>query len=136
MDGGEFLQTSHTPETLHSAFSSSERQVRILNAVVEQPARHLFVECAQFSENCHVRSEAVREDFFCAYMALLQFLEEFQCCSFISTFGENRFQHLTFVIYGTPEIVPLSIHLHENLIHLPLLFRECAQPLDALSSDL
>ncbi len=50
MDGGEFLQTSHTPETLHRTFASSKRQVRILNPVIEPPARLLFFECTQLSE--------------------------------------------------------------------------------------
>ncbi len=50
MDGGEFLQASHSPETLHGAFASSERQVRVLDAVVEPPARPLFFERTQFSE--------------------------------------------------------------------------------------
>ncbi|CUH41240.1 hypothetical protein RUM4293_00108 [Ruegeria atlantica] len=50
MDGGEFLQTSHAPETLHRALTSSKRQVRVLDSVVEPPARLLFFECTQFSE--------------------------------------------------------------------------------------
>ncbi len=50
MDGGEFLQTSHAPETLHRAFTPSKRQVRVLDAVVEPPARLLFFERAKLSE--------------------------------------------------------------------------------------
>ncbi len=70
MDGGEFLQTSHTPETLHGAFSSSEWQVRILNAAVEPPARALFVQRTKFAECCSVRCKTVRNDFFGSAMAL------------------------------------------------------------------
>ncbi len=50
MDGGEFLQTSHAPESLHRAFASSKRQVRVLDAVVEPPSRLLRLERAQLSE--------------------------------------------------------------------------------------
>ena len=35
VDGDEFLQTSHAPEALHGPFSSSERQMRILNPIVQ-----------------------------------------------------------------------------------------------------
>lgn len=54
----------------------------------------------------------------------------------VSALGENSFQNLTFVFHGAPEVVSFSIHLHENLIHVPLPFRECAQSLDAFSSGL
>ena len=40
------------------------------------------------------------------------------------------------MINGPPEVVPLAIHLHKNLVHVPLSFRECAQLLNSHSSDL
>jgi hypothetical protein len=42
VDGGEFLRTSHAPETLHGAFALAKPQVQILNAVIKPPARLLF----------------------------------------------------------------------------------------------
>ncbi len=69
-------------------------------------------------------------------MSLHQFLEEFKCYSFVSAFGNNGFQHLALMILGPPKIMPLTIHLHKNLIHLPLPFGEYAQLLNTLSSDL
>ncbi len=42
VNGREFLQTSHTRETLDRNFSSSERQVRVLNPVVEPPRSSTF----------------------------------------------------------------------------------------------
>jgi hypothetical protein len=65
-----------------------------------------------------------------------QFLEEFQCCSFVSALRDDGFKHFTFVFYSAPEVVPLSIHLHEDLVHMPLPFRERAKLLDPLSSGL
>jgi hypothetical protein len=38
VDGGKFLQTPHQPEAEHGAFPSSERLVRVLDAVVQPPA--------------------------------------------------------------------------------------------------
>ncbi len=136
MDGGEFLQTSHTPDSLPGAFASSERQVRILNAVVEPPARPLFFKRAHFSERCLVGSEAICVYFFSLAVPLHKFLEKFQCCSFVSALRNNRFQHLSFVIDGALEVVTFAIHLHKNLVHVPLPFRECPQLLDSLPSDL
>ncbi len=51
-------------------------------------------------------------------------------------FGDDRFQHFDFVIHGAPEVVSLAVHLHKNLVHMTLPFRECPQLLDSLSSDL
>ncbi len=50
VDGRKFLQTSHRPETLHRTFASSKLQVRVLNPVIEPPARLLFFIGAQLSE--------------------------------------------------------------------------------------
>ena len=92
MDGGEFLQTSHAPETLHGAFSSSERKMRILNAVVEPPARALFVQRTEVAERCFVRCKTVRDDFFGTAMPLHQFLEELECCNFVSALRDDGFE--------------------------------------------
>ncbi len=123
MDGGELLQTSHAPEPLHGAFSSSERQVRILNAVVEPPARPLFFSSAELSERGYVGGEAIRHDVFRFAVSLHQFPEEFQCRLFVSTFGNDCFQHLAFVINSPPEVVSLAINLHKDFVHIPLPFR-------------
>ncbi len=135
MDGGELLQTSHTLKTLHRAFSSSEWQVRVLNAIVEPPTRPFFFGSAKLSESGPVRCEAIRDDGFRLTVSLRQCLEEFQRCSFVSAFGDNGFHHLTFLINSTPKIVPLAIHLHKNLIHVPLPFEVCSHLPNTLSSD-
>ena len=121
---------------MHRAFTSSKRQVRILDAVIEPPALLLFFERTHFSERSLVGSEAICDDLFGATVLLHQFLEEFQCCSFVSAFGGSGFQHLTFVINSPPKIMPLAIHLHENLVNVPLPFGEGAQLLNTLPSDL
>ncbi len=107
VNSGELLQASHPTETLHRAVSLSERQVRILIPVVEPPSRPLFFKRAHFSKCNLVGSEAICDDLFGTAMPLHQFSEEFQCCGFISTFGIDCFQHLSFVIDGTPEIMSL-----------------------------
>jgi hypothetical protein len=46
MNGDEFLQTSHTPETEHRSLSSSKREVRILCPVILPTAYLLFINVA------------------------------------------------------------------------------------------
>ncbi len=48
MGGGEFLQGLYIPELLHRSFSSSERLVRILSAIVEPPTTLLIGSIADF----------------------------------------------------------------------------------------
>ncbi len=136
MDGGEFLSTSHAPETLHRAFASSKRLVRVLDAVVEPPSRLLCFERAHFSERSSIRREAIGDHFVNFTVPLHQFPEEFQRRLLVSAFGNDCFQHFALMIDGPPEVVSLAIHLHENLIHVPLPFGVCSQLLNTLSSDL
>jgi hypothetical protein len=35
VDGGESLRPSHSPKAEHRSFASSQRQMRVLNAIVE-----------------------------------------------------------------------------------------------------
>ncbi len=110
--------------------------MRVLNPVVEPPTRSLFFERAHFSERSFVGSEAIRHDLLRTTVSLHQFPEEFQCCGFVSALRDDCFEHLSFVIDGTPKIMPLAIHLHEYFVHVPLPFRERAQLLNTLSADL
>ncbi len=74
--------------------------------------------------------------FFSFAVPLHQFPEEFQCCGFVSALRDDCFQHFTLMIHRAPEIMSLAIHLHKYLVHVPFPFRECAQLLNPLSSDL
>ncbi len=95
MNGSELLSILHAPETLHRAFASPERQVRVLNPVIEPPARLLFFGSTKLSESSPIRCEAIRDYGFRFSVTLHQFPEKFQCSSFIFAFGDNGFQHLT-----------------------------------------
>ncbi len=116
------VSDTHAFETLHRAFASSKREVRILDAVVEPPARPLFFKRFHFSERSLVGSEAICEDLLGATVPLNQFLEEFQCCSFVSTLRDDGLKHFTFVIDGTPEVVAFAVHFHEYFVQMPLQF--------------
>ncbi len=78
----------------------------------------------------------VGHDLFGATVPFHQFLKEFQCCSFVSAFGDNGFQHLALVINNPPQIVSPAIHLHKDLVDVPFPFRVCLQLLNSLLSDL
>ncbi len=110
--------------------------MRVLDAVVEPPSCLLFFERAHFGKRSLMGSESIHHDLFYKAMVLHQFLEKFQCSLLISTFGDNSFQHFAFVIRSPTKIVPLAIHLHENIVQVPLPFRGRAQLLHTLSSKL
>ncbi len=119
---GEFLQTSHAPETLHRTFSSLKREVRAFNAIVEPLVRSLFFERPQLAKCSRVGCKTIRHDLFGKTMLLHQFLKEFECCSFVSALRDHSLEHFTFVTHHAPEVVSLAIHLHKNLVHVPLPF--------------
>lgn len=81
--------------------------MRILDSVVEPPAGLLFLSSTKLSESGTIRCEAIRDDGVLFTVSLHQFLEEFQCCSFVSAFGDKGFQYLSFVINGPPKLMPL-----------------------------
>ena len=53
-----------------------------------------------------------------------------------SALGYITFKHLTFVINGPPEIMCLSVDLHEDLVQVPLPVRIRSHPTDPVSSYL
>ena len=57
MNGDEFLQASHPPETEHGVFSSPKRQMRILRPIVQPAAGLLQTGAAQFAQRRSVRSQ-------------------------------------------------------------------------------
>ncbi len=69
-------------------------------------------------------------------MPLHQFSQHFQCSAFVSSLRDNALKHLAFVIDGPPKIVPLTVDLHENLVDMPLPWRECTQLLHTPPTDL
>ena len=40
------------------------------------------------------------------------------------------------MIYGSPQVMCLTVDLHENLVQMPLPIGVCSHPLDTLPSDL
>ena len=48
------------------------------------------------------------------------FPKEFQCRLLVARLRDVAFQNLAFVIDRTPEVVPLAVDLHKNLIQMPL----------------
>ena len=52
-------------------------------------------------------------------MLLHCFLEKFQRSLPVSRLRNETFPNLAFMIYGPPEVVPLAIDLHEDLVEMP-----------------
>ena len=62
MDAGELLQARHPAEPQHRPFSSSERQVRVLDPVVGPAADLLLVAVAELGHGCLVGAQPVGGD--------------------------------------------------------------------------
>ena len=120
MNGGEFLQTSHLPETEHGPLSSSKRQVRVLGAIVEPTEGFLSTGIANDLHGGAIGPQFVGHDNLRLAVTLHGIPEEFQRCFAIPALCDIAFQHLTFVIHGAPKIVRLAVDLHENLVQVPL----------------
>ncbi len=60
MNGGEFLQTSHTTEAQHRQFSSPKRLVRVLTSVVQPAPGFLLVRIADDLHRSAIRTQLIR----------------------------------------------------------------------------
>lgn len=47
------------------------------------------------------------------------FSKEFQRRLLVSHLRHEAFQYLAFMIHGPPQVVPLAVDLHENLVQVP-----------------
>ena len=119
VDRGEFLQTSHAPEPLHRPFPSSERKVGILRPVVQMPARPLPSARAQIPQRGPVGRQLVCHNLLRPAMPPHGFPEEFQRRLLVTGLCHKAFQHFALVIHRPPQIMPLAVDLHENLIKVP-----------------
>ena len=120
MNGGEFLQTSHLPEAKHCPLSSPKWEMRILGAIVEPAASFLTAGIANDLRGGAIGPQFVGHDNLRLAVTLHGIPEEFQRCFAIPALCDIAFQHFTFVINSTPQVVRLAVDLHENLIQVPL----------------
>ena len=64
-----------------------------------------------------------------------RFLEEFQCSFLVSGLRDKAFQNFNLVIDRPPEVVPLAVDLHEDLVEMPTPIAR-PHPLDPALFDL
>jgi hypothetical protein len=84
VNGGEFLQTSHSAKALHRPFSSSKRQLGILRSVVQPAADFLPVDTTDLFQSRAVRAQLVRDDNLGGTVLMHCFPKEFQRCPIFS----------------------------------------------------
>lgn len=133
--GGELLERSHSPEAEHHTFSPSIWKVRVLGSVVESAAGFLPISCPDRPQRCTVGPKSICDDDLGLPVLSHCFLEEFQCGFLVTRLGDKASQHLSFVIDGSPKVMPLTVDLHENLVEMPLPAAR-SQPLNAAPPDL
>lgn len=54
----------------------------------------------------------------------------------VSSLGDDALKHLAFMIDSSPEVVPLTVDFHEDLVHVPLPWRKRTQLLNTSPADL
>ena len=129
------MQRLHSPETQHRPLPSSERQVAILDPVV-QPAAHLAaIQVAEFAHGSRVGTQAISDDRLHPPMPLQSLLQEPQCRRFVPFLGDVGFQDFTLMVDGSPEIMGLSVDFHVHLIQVPAPLAEAPHPAHPLPPD-
>lgn len=93
--------------------------MRVLRPVVHPAPRLLPVTSANLLQRGTVGSEFVRHDDLGLTVFPHCFLEEFQRRPPITRLRDEALKNLPFVIDGPPEVMPLAIDLHEDLVEMP-----------------
>ncbi len=115
----KFLQTSHASKSEHRPLPSSEWQVRILGSVVQPSARLLTTRRANLLQCSAVLIGAgpSRSSPACRACALLSLrISRRPSCPGAWCHG---FPGPPLVINGPPEIMPITVYLHEILVQMP-----------------
>ena len=68
-------------------------------------------------------------------MSSKRFSEEFQRSLLVPPLGDEAFEHLAFMIDGTPEVVLHPVDLHEHLVEMPASMLKMPHRLDPVSTD-
>jgi hypothetical protein len=126
VDGCEFLQCLHLPESEHRPLSSSERQVAIFDPVVQPLPHFAAVEISQFTHRCRVGSQAVGDDHRWFSVPLQRLLHEGQSRGFVPFLRDVAFEDLALVIDRAPQVDHLTVQLHVHFVEVPLPVAETA----------
>src|SRR5687767_8715591 len=113
MDRCEFAHASQLPESMHRPLSSSHRLMRVRNSIVEPAAGVMPLLYTKSLQGCRIRAQAICDDYFRLAIALHRVAQKSQCGISIPRLSDVRFQHLAFVINGTPEVKDFSVDLYK-----------------------
>ena len=120
MDGGEFVQTSHLPETEHLLLSSSKWQVRVLDLVVQPTARFLPVACPYLPQCGAIGSQTVGDNHFRLTVFAHRSTYKFQDGLLFARLSDETLKNLTLMVHRASEVVPLAVDLHKHIVEIPL----------------
>ena len=108
----------------------------ILRTIVQPSASLLQTGSTQFAQSRSVRPQPIRDDRIRSAGTLHQFPEEFQGGLAVSLLRDKGFQHLAFVVDGSPKVLVFAVDLHEHLIEVPPPIRTRPHPIHPLLADL
>ena len=110
--------------------------MRILRPIVETATNLVPICGADLFHRRGIRAKPVSDDFPRTAIFLQDALEKFQRRSLVPFSGDDRVQHLAFMVDGAPEIKELAIDLHNHLVQMPALLRIGSHLHDLPLSDL
>ena len=108
----------------------------VLSPIVEPPPDVLFVLIANDFHGGFVRAKPVGDDDFWVAVSLHGLAQKLQRSMAIPALGDIGFEHFTFVIDRSPEIVSDPVYFYENLVQMTLPLGLGAQPVCTSFSNL
>ena len=116
----KFLKSSCCFKPLHRTFSPSKRQVWVLASVVGSAAAKLSICNTNITKSRAIRWQLIScNDLWWSVLSHC-FYEKFLRCSLVTSFCNEAFKHLAFMINRSPKVKSLSIYFNKNFVQMPL----------------
>lgn len=108
----------------------------ILSSVIQVATDLLAVDHSDLFHRGAVRAKPIRDNRSWRSISFHRFLQKPKRSGLIACFGHEAFQHFSFMVDSSPEIVLDTVDFHEDLIEMPLPLSVLAHVGGALRSDL
>ena len=93
---------------------------QVFNSVVEPTAACLQIIAADLPKCGLIGRETIGNQNFWPPISAHQFSKHFQWSTFVSSLRDDALKNLAFVIDCTPQVVAITVDLHEDLVDMPL----------------
>ena len=135
MDRRGLLEDFHPSKPQYRALSSSGGEVGVLDVVVQTAPGLLAITGANRLWGGALGTQPVGDDGDGPAVAFHRHLDEYENRGLFSRLRDEGFQHLTFVVDGTPQVAHLAADFHADLIQAPLPAGKRARVLNPFAGD-